>query len=150
MRISAQHIEDRAAHSSELRVYALADALVGQDGGEATRSYLRLRYQGERISGLTYLMASRLREGLAVALRLQAGESAADVKRSLRMPARAAERFIADVARSDPERLRGALAALATLELNTRGGAPLTSSRSALAGLDEDTLAVCAIEAISA
>ena len=65
---------------------------------EATARYLRLREQGERLSGLIYLMAQRLRDALAVALRLQAGESVAEIKRGLRMPARAAERFIADVA----------------------------------------------------
>ncbi len=117
---------------------------------EATRSYLRLREQGERLSGLMYLMAQRLRDALAVALRLQAGESAAEIKRRLRMPARAAERFVADVARTDAERLRAALAALADLELDTRGGAPARArSRTRLAGLGEDTLALRAIEAIS-
>lgn len=147
--LSAEDIEAHAARSSEWRVYALADALVGADGAEATRSYLRLRQQGERLSGLTYLMASRLRDALSVALRLQAGESPAEIKRTLRMPARAAERFVADVARSDPERLRDALATLAELELDTRGGAPLAAGRSTLAGLHEDTLALRAIERIS-
>jgi DNA polymerase-3 subunit delta len=147
--VSVQDIERRAAHSTEWRAYALADALVGQDGREATLSYLRLRQQGERLSGLTYLMAQRLRDALAVALRLQAGESVAEVKRGLRMPARAAERFVADVARSDVERLRAALAVLADLELDTRGGAPLASSRTALAGMSEDTLALRAIEAVT-
>jgi DNA polymerase-3 subunit delta len=146
--IGVQEIELRAAHSTEWRAYALADALVGADGREATLSYLRLREQGERLSGLSYLMAQRLRDAIAVALRLQAGESVAEVKRGLRMPARAAERFVADVARTDPERLRTALASLADLELNTRGGASLTSSRTALAGLSEDTLALRTIEAI--
>ena len=147
--IGAQEIELRAAHSTEWRAYALADALVGADSREATLSYLRLREQGERLAGLSYLMAQRLRDAVAVALRLQAGESVAEIKRGLRMPARAAERFVADVARTDPERLRTALAALADLELNTRGGAPLTSSRTALAGLSEDTLALQTIEMIS-
>jgi DNA polymerase-3 subunit delta len=147
--IGVQEIERLAAHSTEWRAYALADALVGADGREATLSYLRLREQGERLAGLSYLMAQRLRDAVAVALRLQAGESVAEIKRGLRMPARAAERFVADVARTDPERLRTALAALADLELNTRGGAPLTSSRTALAGLSEDTLALQAIESIS-
>jgi len=146
--IGVQDIERRAAHSTEWRAYALADALVGADGREATRSYLRLREQGERLSGLTYLMAQRLRDALAVALRLQAGESVAEIKRGLRMPARAAERFVADVARTDVERLRAALAALADLELDTRGGAPLAASRTPFAGLSEDTLALRAIEAI--
>ncbi len=148
-RIDAQEIESRAAHSSDWRAYALADALVGGDGREATLSYLRLRQQGERLSGLSYLMAQRLRDAVAVAVQLQGGASAAEVKRGLRMPARAAERFVADVARSDLARLRAALSALAELELNTRGGAPLTASRTALAGLDEDTLALRAIESIA-
>jgi DNA polymerase III subunit delta len=147
--ISVDDIERRAAHSTEWRAYGLADALVGADEREATLSYLRLRQQGERLSGLTYLMAQRLRDALAIALRLQAGESVAEIKRGLRMPPRAAERFVADVARSDAERLRAALAALADLELDSRGGAPLQNSRTALAGLDEDTLALRAIETIS-
>ncbi len=143
IRVSAQLIEERAAHSAERRVFVLADALVGGDAREATLTYLRLRRQGERLGGLGYLMASRVREALAVALRLQAGESAAEVKRTLRMPSRAAERFVADVARiADPERLRAALGVLADLELDTRGGAELRAARSRLSGLDEDTLAL--------
>jgi len=147
--VSAEDVESRAAHSSEWRAYALADALVAADAPEATRSYLRLRQQGERLAGLSYLTAQRLRDALAVSQRLQAGESVADVKRTLRMPARAAERFVADVARSDPERLRRAVATLAQLELDTRGGAPLSSSRTTSVGLHEDTQALQAIESIA-
>ncbi len=149
IRVSAQLIEERAAHSAERRVFALADALVAGDAREATLTYLRLRRQGERLGGLGYLMASRMREALAVALRLQAGESAAEVKRTLRMPSRAAERFVADVARSDPERLRAALGVLADLELDTRGGAELRAARSRRSGLHEDTLALRAIAQIA-
>ena len=65
------------------------------------------------------------------------------------MPPRAAERFVADVAAADPERLRAALGALADLELDSRGGAAIGASRSPLAALDEDTLALRAIEAIT-
>jgi DNA polymerase III subunit delta len=148
-KVSAGEIESRAARSAQYRAYTLADALVGGDGREAIRSYMRLREQGERLSGLIYLMASRLREALAVALRLQAGESEASIKRGLRMPARAAERFMADVARSDPERLRKALGALADLELDSRGGAPIQASRSPLAVLGEDSIAVGAIDVIT-
>jgi DNA polymerase-3 subunit delta len=147
--VGVQDIEQRAAHSAEWRAYGLADALVAADWREATLSYLRLRGQGERLSGLLYLMASRLRDGLAISMRLQAGESVAEVKRSLRMPAKAAERLVADVARSDPERLRAALGALADLELDSRGGAPLLAGRTTLAGLSEDTLALHAIETIT-
>jgi DNA polymerase-3 subunit delta len=149
IRVSAELIEQRAAHSAERRVFALADALVGGDARESALTYLRLRLQGERLGGLTYLMASRLREALAVAVRMQAGESAAEVRRGLRMPTRAAERFVADVARSDPERLRAALGVLADLELDTRGGAQLRAGRSGLSNLHEDTLALRAIAAIA-
>ena len=149
-KVTAEKVERRAARSAQYRAYTLADALVGADRSEAVRSYMRLRQQGERLSGLTYLMASRLREALAIALRLQAGESAAEVRRGLRMPPRAAERFVADVARTEPERLRAALAALADLELDTRGGSPLPASRSRMSSLDEDTLALSAIERIAA
>jgi DNA polymerase-3 subunit delta len=148
-RVEAAEIEQRAAHSAVWRTFALADALVGGERGEALRTYLRLRAQGERPAGLVYVMAQRLRDALAIAQRLAAGESVADVKRGLRMPPRAAERFVADVQRSDPERLRDALAALADLELDSRGGAPITASRTALASMSEDTLAVRAIETIT-
>lgn len=148
-RVDAEQIAARAAHSSERRTYALADALVAGDRAAATRLYLRLRGQGERLSGLAYVMAGRVREALAITVRLRAGEPASQVKRSLRMPSRAADRLIAEAERSDPERLRGALATLAQLELDSRGGALVTSSRTALAPLDEDTLAQRAIEAIT-
>lgn len=149
-RVSAQDIEARAAHSAQYRAYALADALVAGDAPEATRAYVRLRQQGERLAGLTYLMASRLREALALSLRLRAGESAAEVKRGLRMPPRAAERFVRDVAQTEPERLRAALGALADLELDTRGGSPMPQARSRMSGLEEETLALRAIDAITA
>ena len=66
------------------------------------------------------------------------------------MPARAAERFIADVARSDPERLR-ARSARSPTSSSTRAAAR-RSRRAARrsAALDEDTLALRAIEAITA
>jgi DNA polymerase III subunit delta len=149
-RITVQDIDQRAAHSAEHRAFSLADSLVGGDTREATLSYLRLREQGERLSGLSYLMAQRLRDALAVAVRLQAGESVAEVKRSLRMPPRAAERMVADVARSDPARLRAALGTLADLELDTRGGGVVSDARSGMASLEEDTLALRAIQAITA
>jgi DNA polymerase-3 subunit delta len=147
--VGVEDIEARAAHSAEWAAFSLADALVGADGRGATLTYLRLRQQGERPSGLTYTMAKRLREALEIAIRLRAGESVAAVKRGLRMPARAAERLVADVARTDPERLRRALGVLADLELDSRGGAVLSFSRTPTAGLDEDTIAVRAIEAIT-
>ena len=87
---------------------------------------------------------------MAVAERLAAGEAPAQIKGSLRpMPPRAAERFIAAVRRSDPARLQAALGVLADLELDTRGGSPLPSARGPENGLEEDSLALRAVEAIA-
>jgi DNA polymerase III subunit delta len=147
--VTAEHVEARAAHSAQWRAFSLADALVAGDVARATACYMAVREQGESLSGLIYLMAKRVREALAVSLRMSRGESAAQVKRSLRMPQRAAERFIADVSRSDPDRLRRALVELAELELDSRGGAPLLAGRSPLAPLDEDTIALQRIAAVA-
>ncbi|HEY5193112.1 MAG TPA: DNA polymerase III subunit delta [Solirubrobacteraceae bacterium] len=149
IKVSAEDIEQQAAHSTAYRAFSFADALVGGDAGEAMRSYLRLRTQGERLSGLVYLMAQRLRDAEGVSVRIQAGEAPAEIKRTLRMPPRAADRFIADVARTEPERLRAALCRIADLELDTRGGPPLSEARTPLSSLEEDTLAMRAIFAVA-
>ncbi len=147
--VEASEIEERAAHSAEYQAWGLADTLVGADRAAATLAYLRLKEQGERLAGLSYSMAGRMRDALAISLRLAEGASEADVKRGLRMPGKAADRLIADVARSDPDRLRGAMGTLAELELDTRGGSPLQSRRDPMAGMQEDTLALLAIERIT-
>jgi DNA polymerase-3 subunit delta len=148
--VSAEEIEARAAHSAEYRAYGLADALVAGDAAAATRSYLRLREQGERLAGLTYLIAGRLREAATISQRLAAGESAAEIKRGLRMPSRAADRLIAAVTRAEPERFQRALVAMAGLEVDTRGGAVLRARRGATANLEDDTAAQRVIEEICA
>jgi DNA polymerase-3 subunit delta len=56
------------------------------------------------------------------------------------MPPKAASAFLADVARTDVHALRRAIAALADLELESRGGS----------ALEADTLALRAIGAITA
>jgi DNA polymerase-3 subunit delta len=147
--VTVEEIEERAASSAEWRAYALGDALVAGDAPLAMATYLRVREQGERVAGLTYLLASRLRDAIAISEQLAAGRSAADVKRGLRMPPKAAERLISDVRSSDPARLKGAIGALARLELDTRGGAVLTRDRDALAEMDEDTLVARAIGVIT-
>ena len=76
--MSVEDIERRAAHSAEWRASRWPTRSSAGDAAQATLVLpARLRAQGERLAGLTYLMAQRLREALAVALRLQAGESVA-------------------------------------------------------------------------
>jgi DNA polymerase III subunit delta len=140
--LDAEQVERLTAGSAERKSWTLADALVARDGAGATRAYPELRDQGERLAGLLFTIARRLRDALDAATRLAAGESAAQVRRGLRMPPKAAERFLADVQRSDVQALRDALAIVADLELASRGGRR--------GGLSEDTLALEAIARIAA
>ncbi len=140
-RVDAAAVEELAAPSAERRAWTLADALVSRDGLAAAATYLALRAQGERLSGLIYLMAQRVRLALEVVQALDRGESAAQIKRGLRMPSRAADRLIADAQRSGEDRLRRALEEIADLEHSSRGGARVSAN--------EDTAALVAIQRIT-
>lgn len=133
-RIELDHVEELAAGSAERRAWTLADALVARDGPAAVQCYLQLRAQGERLPGLLYLMTQRLRTAHDAARRIEGGEPASQVKKSLRMPPRAADRLLHDLGRTDSAGLRLALEAMAELELASRGGAARA--------LSEDTLAL--------
>ena len=119
-RLDAEAVEELTARSAERRAWTLADALVARDAPAALRTYEALTAQGERIESLIYHLTRRLREALGVAERLEAGEAPAQVKRSLRLPSKAADRLIADVRGTDVDALRRAVEALADLELETR------------------------------
>jgi DNA polymerase-3 subunit delta len=130
-RLTEQTVDELAATSAERKVWTLADSLVAGDPATAQRCLLELRAQGERLPGLIYNMARRLREANDIATRLEAGESPAQVRKGLRMPSKAAEKLIADVQRRDKEALREALGALADLERDSRGGGALSEDTAA-------------------
>jgi DNA polymerase-3 subunit delta len=140
--LDATQIIGLSASSAERRAWAVADALVAGDHPAAVRSYLALRGQGERVSGLLYWISQRLRNAHEVAASLDSGESPAQIKRRLRMPSRAADKLIADARRAGTDRLRAAICEIADLELASRGGGR--------GGAGEDTAAVIAIAAIGA
>jgi DNA polymerase III subunit delta len=139
--LDAGAVEALAAPSAERRGWTLADALVAGDAQAATRIYLALRAQGERVPGLLYWMTQRVRDAHGVAEALDRGEPPAQIKRRLRMPSRAADRLIADARRAGAERLERAIEQIADLELASRGGT------AGAAG--EDTAAVRAIQEIA-
>jgi hypothetical protein len=72
----------------------------------ATRAFLELRAQGETLPRLVPLMARRVRDVLAIAARLEAGESPAQVKASLKGSPWAADRRIKEARATDAEALR--------------------------------------------
>jgi DNA polymerase III subunit delta len=139
-KLGVDEVEAVAAPSAERQVWGLVDALVARDRAAATRAFVELRGQGESLARLVPLMARRVRDVLAIAERLEAGESPAQVKANIKGSPWAAERRIAEARRSDADSLRRALIALADLELASRGGEEL----------EDDTVALRAIDAIAA
>ncbi len=141
--LDGSDIEELTAPSAERKAWSLADALLSGDGPAATRLYLALRAQGERVPGLLYWMTSRLRQAHEVAVALESGEAPAQVRRRLRMPSKAAEQLLNEARRAGPDRLRDAIVELADLELASRGGG-------GKGGASEDTAALRAIQRIAA
>jgi DNA polymerase-3 subunit delta len=141
-RLGVEEVQASSASSAERKLWTLADALVAGDARTATRALLELRTQGERLPGLLYGMVRRVRDALTIAEALAAGQPAAQVKRSLRMPGFAADRLISDVSKRDVETFRRALELLADLELESRGGGGGV--------LGEETAAVRAVIAVTA
>jgi DNA polymerase-3 subunit delta len=141
-RIDAAEIEELTAPSAERKAWSLADALVGGHADEAIRLYLALRAQGERVPGLLYWMGQRLRVAHEIAHAVESGVPDAQLKRSLRMPSRAADRLIADARRTGADNLKRAIEEIADLELASRGGGA--------GGAGEDTAALLAITRIAA
>jgi DNA polymerase-3 subunit delta len=141
--LSAEDVLDASSTSSERKVWALGDALVSGNARDAMKVLVELRAQGERIPGLIYNVARRLRDALAVAEELAAGKSESTAGASLRMPQKAKRQFIADVAGRDVEAYRRALELVADLELQSRGG-------TAAPPASEDTAAVRTVVAASA
>jgi DNA polymerase-3 subunit delta len=135
--LGVEEVEQSSATSAERKTWTLADALVAGDEKTATRALLELRQQGERLPGLLYNMVRRLRDALAIAEALAAGQAPAQIRKGLRMPSFAADRLIADVSKRDVDAFRRALELMADLELESRGGGGGV--------LSEDTAAVRAV-----
>jgi DNA polymerase-3 subunit delta len=120
-RLDADAVDRLTARSAERRAWTLADELVGRDAAAALATYLGLTAQGERLESLIYQINRRLRQALDAAQRLEAGESPAQVKKSLRLPSKAADRLLTDVRNTDLDALREAIGSMADLELDARG-----------------------------
>jgi len=129
--IGVTEVEESAASSAERQVWGLVDAVVAGDRRAALAAYGALRAQGEEIGRLIPLIARRLREVAGIASSLEAGAAPADLKSGLRMSPYAADRRIREARAADPAALRAAVAAIADLELATRGGSELSAETEA-------------------
>ena len=134
-------VDELTAPSAEHKAWSLADAILSGDAQAATREYLTLRSQGERVPSLLYWMTQRVRTAREIATALEAGEPQAQIKRKLRMPSRAADRLIADAGRAGAANLERTIEELADLELASRGGGPGAAG--------EDTAALLAIQRVA-
>lgn len=123
--VGVAEVEASAVSSAERQVWGLVDAVVARDRRAALSSYAALRAQGEDAGRLVPLIARRLREVAGIALQLEAGAAPADVKAGLRMAPFAADRRIREARGADAAALRAAVAAVAELELATRGASEL-------------------------
>ncbi|MEI7890157.1 MAG: DNA polymerase III subunit delta [Actinomycetes bacterium] len=136
--VDSETVIELCAGSAERKVWTLADSLIGGQTRKAVHSWLELEQQGERAGALVGVGGRRLRDAVAAAERLEAGEPPASIRGSLRMPPKAADQFLRDLQSTDSEALRDALVALAKLELTTRGGGlPMQESTAVARALAE-------------
>ena len=134
-RIGAEDVEAAAAHSAEHQVWGLVDTLVAGDGAATMRAYLELTAQGESLARLVPLLARRVREVLAIAQRLEAGDNPQQIKASTKGNSWALDRRIAEARRSDVVRLSRTMEVLANLELASHGASELSDPTEAILAL---------------
>ncbi len=129
--IGVAEVEASVVSSAERQVWGLVDAVVARDRRAALAAYGTLRAQGEDAGRLVPLIARRLREVTGIAVQLEAGAAPADVKAGLRMAPFAADRRIREARGADAAALQAAVAAVAQLELATRGASELSTETEA-------------------
>ncbi|MGZ5332819.1 MAG: DNA polymerase III subunit delta [Solirubrobacterales bacterium] len=115
-------LEAMIADTSEAAAWSLADSVVEGDAAGALAVAERLVGQGESVTGLSYMLSSRLRAGARAAGELEAGRTEKQVADGLGMHPYAAKMLIKRLSGRSPEQLRGSVGAVADLELWCRGG----------------------------
>ena len=126
--VSVADLEEMVSDTSEEATWTLTDALVEGRADVATLAAERLIAQGESVTGLTYAIAKRLRQAHTAVAGLEAGRPAKQVASSLDMHPYAAQMLVKRVRDASADDLRGALAAVADLEVWSRGGSDYDES----------------------
>jgi DNA polymerase-3 subunit delta len=126
--VTVADLEEMVSDTSEAATWSLSDALVEGRPGPALLAAERLISQGESVSGLTYAIAKRLRLAHAAVVGIEAGHPAKQVASSLDMHPYAAQMLVKRVRGASGDDLRAAIAAVADLEVWSRGGSDYDES----------------------
>jgi DNA polymerase-3 subunit delta len=116
------------ADTSEEATWTLSDAVVERRADVAVLAAERLIAQGEGAAGLVYALASRLRKAHAALSELEAGRSPKQVASGLDMHPYAASMLVKRLRDASLDELRAAIAAVADLEVWSRGGSDYADS----------------------
>lgn len=126
--VAVADLEEMVSDTSEQATWSLSDALVEGRADVAALTAERLVAQGESVSGLTYAIAKRLRQAHTAVVGLEAGRPAKQVASSLDMHPYAAQMLVKRVRDASADDLRGAIVAIADLEVWSRGGSDYDES----------------------
>jgi len=120
--VSLADLEAMVANTSEAVVWALTDALIERRPAEAVLAAERLAAQGETVTGLVYALGARLRRAHRALEQLESGRSQKQVTSELDMHPYAAKMLVRGLRGTSIAELRGAIVAVADLEIWCRGG----------------------------
>lgn len=120
--VSGSDLTAMIADTTEAAVWSLADAVVEGDSAASLAIAERLIGQGESVTGLSYMLSSRLRAAARAAAELDAGKTPKQVADGLPMHPYAAKMLVKRLGGRSPRELRKAVGAIADLEMWCRGG----------------------------
>jgi DNA polymerase-3 subunit delta len=125
-KVTAEDLNAMIADTTEAAVWSLADAVVEGDPAGSLAIAETLIGQGESVTGLSYMLSSRLRAAAGAAAELEAGKPPKQVADGLKMHPYAAKMLVQRLGGRSSRQLRDAVGAVADLEMWCRGGSDYT------------------------
>jgi DNA polymerase III subunit delta len=126
--VSLDDLQAMIADTSEEATWTLSDALVERQPAAAALAAERLISQGEGATGLVYAIAGRLRRAHRALSELESGRSPKQVVSGLDMHPYAARMLVERLRGTSLDELRDSIAAIADLEMWSRGGSDYDES----------------------
>jgi len=120
--VTAEDLNAMIVDTTEEAVWSLADAVVEGDQAGSLALAETLIGQGESVTGLSYMLSSRLRAAAKAAGELEAGKSPREVADGLKMHPYAAKMLVKRLGDRSSQQLHDAVGAVADLEMWCRGG----------------------------